>query len=56
MEEKAGAGGWIKWGVRPRILMRINAIVVIIIMIIIMIIMIRVIIVMAKIIMVRAIR
>ena len=50
MEEKAGAGGWIKWGVRPRILMRINAIVVFII------IMIRVIIMMAKIIMVRAIR
>ena len=52
MEEKAGAGGWIKWGVRPRILMRINAIVVFIIMIRV----IRVIIMMAKIIMVRAIR
>ena len=46
MEEKAGAGGWIKWGVRPRILMRINAIVVFIIMI-------RVIVMMAKICMVR---
>ena len=52
MEEKAGAGGWIKWGVRPRILMRINAIVVFIIMIRV----IRVIIMMAKIIMARAIR